>query len=562
MNPLILCYTLSFIFSLIFLNVGVFIFRNKISVFYHLLFVSIAVSSLGYMQMATASSLGMAVIANQIVYAGATFTPLLMLMCFADLCKYKINRVFLTLCFIFIFLVISCVLFPVLTPLYYKNMHIVEKYGITLFKKNYGFVHSLYYVYVTSVNLYGLFIIFRGMANQWEVSYINSRLLLASMSMSFLFFIAQVVLNLNITIVPMSNLLSEMCVFILLVKLSLYDIKKISSQFFEESKTTGFILFDKNEKYLGADDTAKMWFPELSQIKLDQKIEKGITPIQTQIVSWFEKPDSEPVFFSCSDKIVAAKFYELKQTNGSKVYVIYLLDDTNQQKYTHLVEDYNNQLENAVEQKTERLFKIQNDIIKSMANIVEDRDNNTGGHVARTSDVVKIFVNHLKEKNKYEELSDSFAECVIKAAPLHDFGKISVPDVILNKPGKFTDEEYSIMKQHSEKGAVIVNKILNNAEDPVFKTIAVNVAHYHHEKWNGQGYPEGLEGTQIPFEARIMALADVFDALVSKRVYKESFCFDKAFDIMKESAGTHFCPQLCEDFIECRPQLEEYYSRR
>lgn len=113
---------------------------------------------------------------------------------------------------------------------------------------------------------------------------------------------------------------------------------------------------------------------------------------------------------------------------------------------------------------------------------------------------------------------------------------------------------------HSAKGAVIVNKILNNTDDEEFKNIAVNVAHFHHEKWNGQGYPDCINENEIPFEARIMALADVFDALVSKRVYKDSFDYDKAFNIIEESSGTHFDPELCKDFLECRKILEELYS--
>ena len=176
--------------------------------------------------------------------------------------------------------------------------------------------------------------------------------------------------------------------------------------------------------------------------------------------------------------------------------------------------------------------------------MVESRDNSTGGHIKRTSDCVRIFVEYLSSQNEYSNLTKKFCNDVIKAAPMHDLGKISVPDAILQKPGKFTDEEYEKMKQHSAEGARIVGEVLKEVDDADFKKLAINVAHYHHEKWNGQGYPEKLAGDQIPFEARIMALADVFDALVSKRCYKESFSFDKAFEIISESAGSHFDPAL------------------
>lgn len=130
----------------------------------------------------------------------------------------------------------------------------------------------------------------------------------------------------------------------------------------------------------------------------------------------------------------------------------------------------------------------------------------------------------------------------------------------MRKPGKFEPEEYEQMKKHSAEGAKIVSQVLFNVDDEEFVQTAVNVAHYHHEKWNGKGYPEGLKEKEIPIEARIMAFADVFDALVSKRCYKESFTFDKAFEIIKNDLGNHFDPELGSVFIQCRSKLENYYS--
>ena len=229
-------------------------------------------------------------------------------------------------------------------------------------------------------------------------------------------------------------------------------------------------------------------------------------------------------------------------------------------KYLRLVERYNEELGAQVKEKTARLVEVQNDIIVSMASIVENRDNNTGGHIRRTSDVVRVFVEHLLVTDYSSALTREIADKIIKAAPLHDFGKIAIPDSILNKPGKFVSEEYEIMKLHSQKGAEIVARILQNSDDLQFKNIAVNVAHYHHEKWDGTGYPCGLVQEEIPLEARIMALADVFDALVSNRIYKGQFSFDKAFGIIEESSGSHFDPSLCKAFLQCRLQIETLYG--
>ena len=227
--------------------------------------------------------------------------------------------------------------------------------------------------------------------------------------------------------------------------------------------------------------------------------------------------------------------------------------------FGELADTFNDMI-TSIDMNNKKLLAVQNSILTGMATMVESRDNSTGGHIKRTSDCVRIFVDFLKTNSEYSELSEKFCNDVIKAAPMHDLGKIAVPDAILQKPGKFTDEEYEKMKSHSAEGARIVGEVLKEVDDADFKKLAINVAHYHHEKWNGQGYPEKLAGEQIPFEARIMALADVFDALVSKRCYKESFSFDKAFEIISESAGSHFDPALTKQFIQCRDRLEALYS--
>lgn len=143
---------------------------------------------------------------------------------------------------------------------------------------------------------------------------------------------------------------------------------------------------------------------------------------------------------------------------------------------------------------------------------------------------------------------------------MHDLGKIGVNDSILRKNGRFTEDEYEQMKKHAEIGGKMVEDILTDVEEQAFVQVAKNVANYHHEKVNGKGYPEGLKEQEIPVEARIMALADVFDALVSKRCYKEAFSYDEAFAIIAEEAGSHFDSELTKVFLTCRPELESYYN--
>ncbi|MBR4467175.1 MAG: HD domain-containing protein, partial [Clostridia bacterium] len=191
---------------------------------------------------------------------------------------------------------------------------------------------------------------------------------------------------------------------------------------------------------------------------------------------------------------------------------------------------------------------------------VESRDNSTGGHVKRTRAGVRILIDAIRRDGKMQ-LPDDFCERIVKAAPMHDLGKIAVDDAILRKPGRFTPEEYEEMKKHAPEGARIIREILADTEDKSFRSIAENVAHYHHERWDGSGYPDGLKGSEIPLEARIMAVADVYDALVSKRVYKERYSFETADKIILEGMGTQFDPQLKASYEAARPQLEAYYSQ-
>ena len=208
---------------------------------------------------------------------------------------------------------------------------------------------------------------------------------------------------------------------------------------------------------------------------------------------------------------------------------------------------------------TKREKDVQNQLVFGMATMVEGRDNSTGGHIKRTSKVVELIVNEMA-KDPTTNLDNRFVKSIIKAAPMHDLGKITVDDIVLRKPGKFTPEEYEIMKRHSKEGARIVKEVLGDVSDEYFQNIAINVAHYHHERWDGKGYPLGLQGEIIPLEARIMAVADVYDALVSKRVYKDEFSFEQANQIILENMGKQFDPGLEKYYLAAKDKIEKFYQ--
>jgi len=218
--------------------------------------------------------------------------------------------------------------------------------------------------------------------------------------------------------------------------------------------------------------------------------------------------------------------------------------------------------ENEIKEKNERLIQIQKHIIMSLSALVENRDKDTGLHVFRTSLYVKILAQEAKKRGLYSDIiTDEYIDLLEKAAPMHDIGKIVVSDTILKKPGKLTDEEFKEMQKHALEGGRIILDVLGNSESPEYLRIATEITECHHEKWNGQGYPKGLSGEEIPLSARIMALADVFDALVSARCYKKEMTDDEAFGIIEEGIGKHFDPDLARLFISMRDEITEIKDR-
>ncbi|MBR1422256.1 MAG: HD domain-containing protein [Ruminococcus sp.] len=211
-----------------------------------------------------------------------------------------------------------------------------------------------------------------------------------------------------------------------------------------------------------------------------------------------------------------------------------------------------------IQSKTETISKMQNGLIMVLADMVENRDKCTGDHVRKTAAYCGIILKKMKELGFYkEQMTDQFMDDMINAAPLHDVGKIHISDIILNKPGRLTDEEFEIMKTHTVLGSKIIDKAIAMVADSSYLNEAKNVSEYHHEKWNGKGYPHGLSGEEIPLSARIMAVADVFDALVSERSYKKPFTFEKAMSIIKEDAGSHFDPLVAEAFLAAEDEVRK-----
>lgn len=225
--------------------------------------------------------------------------------------------------------------------------------------------------------------------------------------------------------------------------------------------------------------------------------------------------------------------------------------------------DRNAYLEAEVAKRTHEVQVVQDVSIMAMASLAETRDNETGNHIRRTQNYVRSLATRLSAHPKFAaELTPSTIELLYKSAPLHDIGKVGIPDAILLKPGKLTVEEFEIMKTHTTLGrdAIVAAEKLLDAPSS-FLRMAREIATYHQEKWDGSGYPEGLAGDAIPVSARLMAVADVYDALISRRVYKPPFPREKAVAIILEGRGKHFDPDMIDAFIELEAEFHDIAQR-
>ncbi len=534
-----------------------------------MVFVLVPITCLGYLLYSLSTSLEEALACQKMIYIGGCYLAMFIFLSILDICKIDIPQWIRVLLFAFCTIIYGSILTIGYKPWYYKEVSFFVAGGIPLLKKSYGFMHTIYYVSLVALFLAGLLVIFRSWKKQRQIPRSLLILFIVPESVSIFTFLVGRLLHIPVDVYPIGYVLALVVYIIISNRISLYNVNETVVESMVREREIGYVSFDFKERYLGSNHMAQLLMPELLLLAVDDKL--GDSPSEKRLRHYLDsfKEDNLKNEFVYTlhrneedpeeDRIFNVNVNYLY--NGSKQYgyIITFTDDTANKKYIQLLDNYNEKLQSEVEQKTEHIVQMHDNLIMSLAMMVESRDNSTGGHITRTSEGVRILVDAIKEEGALD-LSEEFCRDVIKAAPMHDLGKIAVDDAILRKPGKFTDEEYEKMKMHPAEGAKVIHKILLHTDDESFKTVAENVAHYHHERWDGKGYPEGRSGEQIPLEARIMAVADVYDALVSKRVYKEAFDFEKANTIIMEGMGSQFDPGLQSVYEKARPRLEEFYK--
>lgn len=491
--------------------------------------------------------------------------PVLLVMVLSRLCNIKLPKWLTAVIVVYPTIVLGLVMTIGYSGIYYKSVRLAEGNGYHYLVKEYGPAHNLYTIMMLFFTVILICMIVGAFYKRNSVSF---RTVLTASSLGIITIMSYVltrVLDSPFEWVSVGYLIGVIIITRLFERINMFDMTTNVAISIEQMKEYGYLTFSVNKRFVGANNFLTELFPEIKSWKIEEVVPETDSQFYREVILWF---------YDCCDRNGMIKTIHVNdlyldfsvrdivygKRNKKVGYLVEAIDRTSEHNYTATIEKYNTELELKVAEKTEHINHIKDLMVLGMASMVESRDNSTGGHIRRTSDVVRVFSEELKQHASELHFSENFLQMVIKAAPMHDLGKIAVDDVILRKNGKFTDEEYDQMKRHSAEGAKIVRSILFGVEEPEFVDIAENIAHYHHEKWNGQGYPCGIEGTAIPVEARIMALADVFDALVSKRCYKEAFTYDKAFSIIEESLGSHFDPVLGRIFLDCRPALESLYD--
>lgn len=541
--------------------------RGRVQNIYKILLgVLVIVSNIGYLAIALSQNLETALLANMLTYIGSSILILLNVSVVAELCNVKRQRVLRGVMAGCSLLMISLACTVGYSDIFYKTVELRQAYGISYLEKTYGPAHSVYTAFVAGCIAITLWMLVSSLIKKTKVSYRTIIVLWSSLIACAGIYLLEQAFAMKVELIPIVYDIIMICVTTIFDHIDMYDMSPNVQKVFDAMEEYGYLTFDNHKRFMGCNELAKQYFPELTKAKIDFSLSCAGTDPYDALVEWISEytPDSTESArtYNINSRILRFHIRDLVSSRKTKKigYILEFYDVTREQKYVNMIENFNSNLEREVAIKTADISHVKDMMVLGMASMVESRDNSTGGHIKRTSAVVNIFAEQLLRHQEKFPVSEKFLEQVAKAASMHDLGKITVDDCILRKQGKYTPEEYAQMKLHSSAGAKIVNDILQGVEDEDFVVIAMNVAHYHHERWDGTGYPTGLAGTAIPLEARIMALADVFDALVSRRCYKEAFSYDEAFSLIEESLGTHFDPELGKIFCECRSSLEELYD--
>ena len=539
------------------------LYRRPLNSYFTAVFFSIVLADFGHLFLALSTTIEGAIVANKACYLGSCFLPLLLFLLICRLCTFEVPRWVKLFLFAYSSLVFGLSCTVGFSDIFYESVRYVVLNGTGSYIPTYGPAHVLWNILLYSYVIANIVVIVVAAKKKRNVSY---KTLIAIATLAFvsigLFIVARYMEN-DTLLMPLVYLLDELVLLYICALVKMHDVMNSVLESLEAENTAAYLAFSPKGVYLGCNDIATKFFPDLLECRVDHAMPKDIeiSKIFKKCMSQLQEADSNKVYrFSYKDRFYKAVLRNVLQNQKSRIFLFRIEDETNIQRYIERLDANNTELAALIKNNKDQIRVFQNQMLVGMAEMVNNKDGFTGAHLKRTKEVVSILVKKMRNDVNLS-YSKEFYDDMVAAAPMHDIGKIAIDDKVLCKPGKFTDEEFAEMKTHAEKGAIIIKNLLSNFQSEFFVEIAKNMAGSHHERWDGSGYPYGLKGDSIPLEARVMAIADVYDALVSKRCYKEPFSFADAYDIIDKAMGKHFDPSLKKYFEQSRDELEAYYEK-
>ena len=539
----------------------VLLYRKQLNFYFASVFASVLVANVGYLAGALAESAETVIIATKACYLGSVFLPMFEFFIIVRICRFKFPdwaKVLLGLLSTSV-LLLSCTIGH--SDIYYKSVTYMHMYGVGYCACEYGPWHFMWNLVLVGYTLANIVTIAYAARTRINVSYKNLIAVALMTLISIISFLISREVGSDTMVVPLVYVIDEFILFFVCLRVRMNDISDSVFESLDEENRNAYVAFSDKGVYLGCNDIAYKYFPELKEFRVDRAMPEDLEiskHFKSLMDSFVRKDSPSDSYFAYGRRNYRVCIRKVPRNKISHIVLFRIEDETTLQRYIKKLDTHNTKLKDVIKDNDRHIHAIQEQMIVGMAKMVESRDSNTGGHIMRTSGIVAIFAEEL-QKDKGFGRTREYYDALIAAAPMHDLGKIAIDDKILRKPGSFTPEEFEVMKTHAEKGAAIVENLLAEIESPFFVEIAKNVACFHHERFDGSGYPYGLFGANIPFEARVMAVADVYDALVSKRCYKEQMSFEEAYNLIMNSMGTHFDPRLRDCFVACREKLEHYY---
>lgn len=506
-----------------------------------MLFLGIAVliNLVGYLFEMSSTTLETALMATKLTYLGKIYIPPLALFFVLYYCGIQVSKVFV----VFLTAVHTTVLVLVMTCEYHNLFYSAIAFSKEGIFPHLQHMHGVVYVGYTALVFSYALVMLGICAHRYCKSKREERNKVACLSMVVLLPVLGLVLYLSgLTMgydaTAVSYVWSGIILLVSIFRYDFLDTVNLAKNYVVENLSDGLVVLGNQDQFVYANGPALQLFPKLNDKEY------------TEVVEELQKYCHKGMRMQMNQKVYKVTKQDILQKRKLRGKMYYLQEVTDSFYYTAKLED-------EVRNKAKELFHSHHALIVSLANMVEARDGTTGLHIKHTSAYVEIMAKALRKKPNYEkQFTESYISVLTEAAPLHDIGKISIEDAILRKEGALTPEELRAIQSHPELGAQIIDTVLAEAEQSAYLETAREMALCHHEKWDGTGYPRGLQGEEIPLSARIMAIADVYDALRSERSYKVAYSKEEAKRIIMQQAGIQFDPELVLVFMENLDKIE------